>query len=184
MRIICYGDSNTFCYDPRSYFGSRYPAEFRWVDILAARTGWEIHNNGMNGRVIPRRTAQISKSMDLLIIMLGTNDLLQGASADVAASRMEAFLKLLPFEKEKILLIAPPPMKLGQWVTDEQLVEESRRLAYLYQNLSERLHIRFADAGEWNVSMCFDGVHFTEDGHIAFSSGLYNYLMNNLDLPD
>ena len=36
MNIICFGDSNTYGYDPRGYFGGRYDADSRWVDILAA----------------------------------------------------------------------------------------------------------------------------------------------------
>ena len=35
MKILCYGDSNTYGYDPCSFIGSRYPAEHRWVDRLA-----------------------------------------------------------------------------------------------------------------------------------------------------
>ena len=27
MTLLCYGDSNTYGFDPRSYFGGRYPAE-------------------------------------------------------------------------------------------------------------------------------------------------------------
>ncbi len=33
MNIICFGDSNTYGYDPRGYFGGRYEADNRWVDI-------------------------------------------------------------------------------------------------------------------------------------------------------
>ncbi len=39
-NVLCFGDSNTYGYDPRSYFGGRYDADSRWVDILAAKTGW------------------------------------------------------------------------------------------------------------------------------------------------
>ena len=31
-----------------------YPAENRWVDILAKQTGWEVINAGANGRELPR----------------------------------------------------------------------------------------------------------------------------------
>lgn len=30
MRMLCYGDSNTYGYDPRGFRGERYPAEF-WL---------------------------------------------------------------------------------------------------------------------------------------------------------
>ena len=39
MKVICFGDSNTYGYDPRGYFGGRYDADSRWVDILATETG-------------------------------------------------------------------------------------------------------------------------------------------------
>ena len=53
--LICYGNSNTFGYDPRSWLGDRYAPEDRWVDILGKNTGWDVRNQGMNGRRIPGR---------------------------------------------------------------------------------------------------------------------------------
>ena len=41
MRVCCFGDSNTYGYDPRSFLGGRYAAENRWVDILQSKTGWK-----------------------------------------------------------------------------------------------------------------------------------------------
>ena len=49
-------------------------------------------------------------------------------------------------------------------------------LAKQYQVLSERLGIRFADAGEWNIPLAYDGVHLTEEGHRAFAEGVIEYL--------
>ena len=39
VNVICFGDSNTYGYDPRGYFGGRYDADCRWVDILATGNG-------------------------------------------------------------------------------------------------------------------------------------------------
>ena len=52
-RLLCYGDSNTFGYDPRSYLGGRYPESVRWTALLIAK-GWNVINKGENGRSIPR----------------------------------------------------------------------------------------------------------------------------------
>ncbi len=46
MRLVCFGDSNTRGYDPRSYLGSLYGSENRWVDILGAKTGFQVLNWG------------------------------------------------------------------------------------------------------------------------------------------
>lgn len=186
MIILCYGDSNTYGYDPRSYFGDRYPAESRWVDILAEKTGQITVNEGENGREIPRREEEFRQFQDLLaqsradclIVMLGGNDLLQGASPATAAERMEQFLsRIAGIEKDRILLVGPPPKKLGAWVPDESLIRDSEELCAAYEQLAGKLGIRYVDAGGWDIELCYDGVHFTEQGHEAFAEGMAEYLL-------
>ena len=177
VRILCFGDSNTYGYDPRGFFGDRYGAEDRWVDLLAKQTGHEIINAGANGRAIPRspyalRLLTQQQEVDIFLAMLGTNDLLQGASAKEATARMEAFLNpLLPHCKQT-LLVAPPPMKRGAWVPTDELVSESILLAEEYKLLAEKLNIPFVDTRHWNIDLTFDGVHFTEAGHHTFAKNL------------
>ena len=176
MKVICFGDSNTYGYDPRGYFGGRYDADCRWVDILALETGWTISNMGQNGREIPSVAPTLPADTDLLIIMLGTNDLLQGRSPEQAVERLERFLSGISLERRKLLLITPPPMALGAWVPSQQLIDNSRTFARFCQALAEQLGIRFADAGKWDISLAYDGVHFTEQGHRAFAAGLLEEL--------
>lgn len=176
MKAICFGDSNTYGYDPRGYFGGRYDADSRWVGILAAETGWTVYNVGQNGREIPSVAPTFPADTDLLIIMLGTNDLLQGCSPEQAAERLERFLIGISLNRSKILLIAPPPVTMGAWVPSAKLIDDSRTFAQLCQPLAERMGIRFANAGNWDISMAYDGVHFTEQGHKAFAAGLLEEL--------
>lgn len=188
-RILCFGDSNTYGYDPRSYLGGRYPASVRWTALLKT-AGWEITNAGENGRCIPHRAQEAGMLVemvrrakaDMAVIMLGSNDLLQpsaAASAEACAERMERFLTASLQEMPapcEILLIAPPPMEWGAWVNDPEILEESRRLADCYEALAQRLGILFADAGTWDVELTFDGVHFSELGHRAFAAGMQRIL--------
>ena len=176
MKVICFGDSNTYGYDPRGYFGGRYDADSRWVDILSAETGWTVCNMGENGREIPSAAPAFPDDTDLLIVMLGTNDLLQGRSLEQAVERLERFLTAVPLDRNKILLIAPPPMVLGEWVPSQQLVNDSDTFERLCQALAEQSGIRFADAGKWDISLAYDGVHFTGQGHKAFAAGLLEEL--------
>ena len=176
MKVICFGDSNTYGYDPRGYFGGRYDADSRWVDILAMETGWTISNMGQNGREIPSAAPAFPADTDLLIVMLGTNDLLQWCSPEQAAERLEQFLSGIPLNRSKILLIAPPPVTMGAWVPSAKLIDDSRTFARLGQTLVERIGIRFADAGKWDIPLAYDGVHFTEQGHKAFAAGLLEEL--------
>lgn len=176
VNVICFGDSNTYGYDPRSYLGGRYDPDSRWVDILAEETSWTVRNMGQNGREIPSMSPNFPADTDLLIVMLGTNDLLQGRSPDQAAERLGWFLSGISLDRSKLLLIAPPPVKRGAWVPNQQLIDDSRTFAQLCQALAEQLGIRFADAGKWDIPLAYDGVHFTEQGHRAFAAGLLEVL--------
>ena len=176
MNVISFGDSNTYGYDPRSWLGGRYDADSRWVDILAAETGWTVRNMGVNGREIPGTVPDFPPDTDLLIVMLGSNDLLQGRSPEETAGKLEHFLSAQSLPREKILLIAPPTMRRGEWVPDQRFVDDSRTFARCCQALAGRLGIRFADAGDWGISLAYDGVHFTEQGHKAFAARLLEVL--------
>ena len=116
-RLLCYGDSNTYGYDPRSFLGGRYPESVRWTALLNA-ANWDVINRGENGRSIPRLDQQIEAAVqtvrgietDILTVMLGSNDLLQcpGLSAEVCGERMERFLRTLLIQTQgspKILLV-------------------------------------------------------------------------------
>lgn len=179
MKVICFGDSNTYGYDSRGYFGGRYDADSRWVDILAAETGWTVCNMGQNGQEIPSSAPAFPDDIDLLIVMLGTNDLLQGRSPEQATERLERFLTAVPLDRSKILLIAPPPMALGEWVPSQQLINDSHTFAQLCRSLADQMGIRFADAGKWDISLAYDGVHFTGQGHKAFAAELLEELKSN-----
>ena len=178
MRIICFGDSNTYGYDPRGYFGGRYEPEDRWVDLLAKRSGWVFLNAGENGRQIPKRLPSVEMAADIFLIILGTNDLLQGATPEETARRMEAFLEQLMPHYKSILLIVPPPLRRGSWVPSDTLVEHSMQLGEHYQALANKLHLPCIDTLSWQIPLAFDGVHFTAEGHHIFAENLYNAILS------
>ena len=182
MKILCFGDSNTYGYEPRSYFGGQYPAQHRWVDLLAQKLCCKAVNAGENGREIPRWEGELQrfdlmlsnqKPLDMLVVMLGGNDLLQGNTVEAVAQRMESFLERIQLERSKIVLIGPPRMKPGAWITDARILEDCVRLNAAYDNVAEKMGIRFVDATDWEIEVTFDGVHYSEKGHVAFAEQLW-----------
>lgn len=184
MKLICYGDSNTFGYQPDGFFGGRYSEEERWVDMFSLMSGWKTINLGENGREIPSGESELqaaaeeiaAKNGDLLIVMLGTNDILGGMTAKGVCSKMREFLAALPFEKDDILLIAPPPMRQGIWVNEMRLSVESLRLCAEYGEMARKEGIAFLNAAKWDIPLLSDGVHFTDEGHRRFARLLYKEL--------
>ena len=186
MKVVCFGDSNTYGFDPRSYYGGRYGSESRWVDIIASKTGWQINNMGQNGLAIPDDEYEYrlydsmlcNKDVGMLIIMLGSNDLLQGLSAKAVSARMNRFLARLTIAKGKILLVCPPAFKNGLWVPDDKTLEHSAHLAEYYRELAIKAGLSFADASVWGIPLCYDGVHFTESGHRLFAEKILEIILN------
>ena len=142
-RIICIGDSNTYGYDPAAFGGARYPDGVRWTSRLGS--AWDIQNLGENGREIPSSSfavrvllSQIRSRLpaDGLCLMLGTNDLLCGASPAEAAERMRIFISDLLVCGLPLLLVAPPLMQSGTWVESDALIRSSGQLAPLYRDLA------------------------------------------------
>ena len=184
MKLLCFGDSNTYGYDPRSFLGERYGREIRWTALLDRETEWDIVNAGRNGREIPHTPWQLWQTaqelgcyggFDFLAVMLGGNDLLQNPNFGAAetAARMEAFLRFLMAEGHtSLLLIAPSPMQRGTWVTEKRLLHASAALGSEYKALAHRLGIPFADSSLWGAEVLFDGVHYSEKGHRAFAEGM------------
>lgn len=192
--IICYGDSNTYGYDPRAGSGGRYSKS--WTEILKKKLNCEVENHGICGRCIPHTPSQLKFACEQLNdwkerdgslkmwIMLGTNDLLQeeNYTAEYAANRMDFFLRLLIEQdavrsnKIQLVLIAPPKMEYGSWVEEERIYNESRKLGDEYQRVARKLGIAFVDAGKWDIPVVFDGVHFSEEGHREFANNILNAL--------
>ena len=189
MKILCYGDSNTYGYDPRSFLSDRYPDEDCWTTHLE-KAGHHILNYGMNGREIPYRpmaiesaiTAFSAEQADLLLIMLGSNDLLMQSTyyAEQVSDRMDAFLQAIrrDLPEQPILLLSPVPMVSGTWVQEDRLLQESARLAPLYATLAQKHSTAFIDTAQWDVPLVFDGVHFSTQGHLRFSTGLLTWINN------
>ena len=203
-RVLFYGDSNTYGYDPTGFFGGRFDEKTRWADVLSRELDgeWEVYADGQNGRRIPNHTADLGFAaraitshapLSVFAVMLGTNDLFsmiphEGESnAERVAKRMEDFLvqaEQLPVMQTfhtKILLIAPPAMLFteefffGGMPGEEDATTE---LSRAYKDIATRHQYFFADAAAWNLALSHDGVHLDAKGHLALAEEMAAVLRN------
>ena len=138
-RIVCFGDSNTWGYDPAS--GKRFDEDTRWTGRLQQLLGVGacVCEVGQNGRtiacpdpwewgtkcgmdyVLPMLESQMP--VDVLVIMLGGNDLKRKfhlPAPDVAGSLQNMLLRVrghlqvyLNSPQTQILVVAPVPIGEG-----------------------------------------------------------------------
>ena len=195
--IICFGDSNTHGYSPET--GGRYDETERFPCLLEKYLGGDylVKEEGLGGRTTVYEDplfeglsglSAISSCLmthepvDLLIIMLGTNDTKERFSSTPAniAKGMERLIKKAQSITDafynrvpNILLIAPPPIEDGYETTfigDEMgkdCAKKSRELAFYYEKTAALTGVRFLDAGKIPGMKMHsnDYMHFTKESH-------------------
>ena len=180
--LYCLGDSNTWGYDPRGFWGDPY--DHPWPELLGKALDCRCCNGGENGRTIPRSPAELAllkssllrSSPDLLLILLGTNDCLMGRSALQISQSMEALIRWLQarFPALPIHLLVPPSLRLPE----PELQQTITALPELYRSLARRYGLGFTDLQALPLSLSCDGVHLTEEGHRLLSAVLASHLKN------
>jgi lysophospholipase L1-like esterase len=193
--ILCYGDSNTWgCIPlPGPDPASRFPPATRWPGVLRRELGdgYWIVEAGLNGRTTvwndplePHRngrklllpTLLTHQPLDLVIIMLGTNDLkhrINASAAEIAAGAgmlvdIVAASGCGPDGRApQTLLVCPPPIAEVDQFDDEFEggAEKSRRLAGHYSAAAAARSCAFLDAGSVISSSDVDGIHLEEPEH-------------------
>ncbi len=189
--VLCYGDSNTWGADPTG--GPRYGWEDRWPGVLQQELGaaYRVIEEGLPGRntrfddPIERHRNGLTtlvpildshQPLDLVIIMLGTNDLKRRynlSAADIAQSAGELaryaqqIARNPAGELARVLLVAPPPIAE---LTDfdllfEGALEKSLKFSHYFALSAKLYKLDFLDAGTVIKSSPVDGIHFAVEEH-------------------
>ncbi|PYE84926.1 SGNH/GDSL hydrolase family protein [Pseudoroseicyclus aestuarii] len=189
--VLCFGDSNTHGTMPMETLTSsrRHAPEDRWPRAAEAAlgAGWQVIEEGlpgrtaqfpdpvmgdhMDGRMGLRIALASHRPVDVLAIMLGTNDTkaMFGADARRVAAGLAGLLAMandvMVQEAHggfRVLLICPPPV-LEQGPIARQFAgarETSLALPPLLRDLAATWGAGFLDAGSVIEVSPVDGVHF------------------------
>ena len=140
--ILCYGDSNTWGFDPATE--RRFPREVRWPGRLQSALGeeWHVVEEGLNGRtttlespIAPGKNGldylvpclDSHAPLDAVVIFLGTNDLadrygLTATDVARAAGRLATVVARSEAGADGAaplpILACPPPLGETEWAED------------------------------------------------------------------
>lgn len=196
-HIVCYGDSNTWGY--HAAIGARYDDDERWTIRLGQLLGEEymvleegtsgrttVHedpnNEGLCGLAHLPTALSTHSPVDLLILMLGTNDCKQRFAVtpqDIADSLKRLIRTAQHYDcwrdRPRILVVAPiiiaPYVHEIPYVKDimgEGCVEKSRALPALFRQTAEAMGCWFEDCNE-SVHPGYDGMHFDPGSNQPFA---------------
>lgn len=200
-NVLCYGDSNTHGYD--GVTGNRFPWGVRWTSLVQEALKEEqirIIEEGQNGRttvwddpvegmknglkyLIP--CLESHSPLDVVVLMLGTNDMKQRFSltaADVAAGAETLVKTIKMYFREnqetipEILLISPLRIReeivhhrCAPMFGGERAVKMSGELACYYREAAARQGCVFLDAAKVTMPCLEDSIHLDPEGHRALA---------------
>ena len=193
-RILCFGDSNTWGAIPGST--QRHPEDVRWTGVMQRilGEGYRVIEEGYNGRTtvfddpLEDRLSGIAyfrpcldsqSPLDLIILMLGTNDLKPyfGADAVTIANGLQNYLNALntvPMagERPELLLVSPVRVdpayennRLFRSVFGPNASERSAEYPSAFKIFAEEHGLWFMDAGEYAAASKTDGIHMDAEAH-------------------
>jgi lysophospholipase L1-like esterase len=190
-RILCFGDSNTWGYNPATE--DRFDEETRWTGVLQAALGSDfiVIEEGLNGRttvwndpiegyknghdyLVP--CLETHRPLDLVVLMLGTNDLKRrfSLSAYDIAQGVAVLLRAISYSKAggdgrapRVLLLAPPPVaRLSNFAEMFEGSEaKSLLLGQHYRTVAGEYNVAFLDTASVIRSSDIDGIHFELEEH-------------------
>ncbi len=201
--VLTFGDSNTYGTPPAHARGEnrRFDENTRWPCVMGTALGpdWVVIEEGlpgrtttladpmmgahMNGQLGLRIALESHGPIDLLTILLGTNDTQthHARSADQIVGGLASLLAIArsePYQTRHggfdILLIAPPPI-LEQGTYRDTLMgaaEKSHAFAPMIAALAAHWGIAFLDAGILIEASPIDGLHFSAEDHAILGAAV------------
>ena len=202
-RIVCFGDSNTWGYTPGT--GLRLEEDKRWTGILQKELGegYRVVEEGLNGRNTVFEEAgflcgirdvvsclMTNKPIDLVVLMLGTNDL-RFTDANGAVNGVRRIVEemqravreewssspVFTSDPMRILLVSPihaHPVLNTREPGDYHIgyPEKSLQFAPLYRALAQEAGCGFVDAALYAQPSEIDGMHIRPEDHPALAKAI------------
>lgn len=200
-KILCFGDSNTYGYIPKS--GERYKTDVRWTGILKELLGknFEIIEAGCNNRtcfvdnpdgkiftgykILPEL---LENDLDYVILAIGINDLQLFFNADYDDIK-NGIVNLINITRNKIpntniILVAPPKISKDvlkgnfAFQFDEKSIEKSLKIGEIYRTAAKENECLFLNLDEIIEVSPKDGLHYEPEAHKIIAQEIFNIINN------
>lgn len=203
--ILIFGDSLTWGSNPANG-GARHDRAHRWPCVLAEGlgAGVEVTTEALRGRATAYDDAVVDADrngvkllpsllfshapLDLVILMLGSNDMKPSVAGNAAAATlgMKRLMEIVTHHcprlpgnppGPKLMVIAPPPIVATQDpfyanMLGPEAAAESAKLAGLYGALCVEFDCAFFDAGQVAKASPVDGIHLDAENSRALGAAL------------
>ena len=198
-KIICYGDSNTFGYNPAD--ASRFDENTRWTSLLQSildsdykiieegccdRTGFVYNDKGFlfSAQKHFPKLIEGTNDADILILSVGTNDLQFKYDIDEETVNKGLDNLILKAKTKINNIILIPPVVLNNTVLngyfkiqfDKKSIKKSENIGKIYKEKAEKYNCNIFDINEFAKPSDTDGLHYDEAEHKLIAEKLAEYI--------
>jgi len=201
-KIICYGDSNTFGFNPLNK--TRYDENVRWSGLLGIflKNQFEIIEQGANNRTgfvdnfsgefysaqkhFPKMLNEYD-DIEILILAIGTNDLqfIYNLNFNEIEKGLRNLLNIAKTKVKNIILI--PPVEISENILnsyfkiqfDENSIKKSKNVLNIYQKLADEFKCHLFNFNSFTKPSLADGLHYDINSHKIIAQKLYEFICNN-----
>lgn len=197
-RVLCFGDSNTFGYQPVD--GSRYQKNHRYTGVIQRLLfdKVEVIEEGCCGRTTVFKddfdpyicgkehllvSLRSHQPLDLIILFLGTNDLkyTDALGSGEGVGELLYLIENYCFSKDcptpQVLLLSP--MRINDGILqnpgfgfDERCIKESEKFPMVFQRIAAQYHCEWMDLNTIVSASQIDGIHLLAHEHEKLGKAL------------
>lgn len=199
-KILCYGDSNTYGFNPKTI--ERYNKNERWSGILSdLLQDFEIIEEGMNNRLgffesseglkqsgreyLPTVLSN-NKDIDIFILAVGTNDAQFFYNLDtvVVQNGLEHLINTIYNTNSDTKIIIVPPVKIEKNILngffknqfDEKSIDKIKKVFPIYKHVADKKNCLYFDFNEYVSPSEIDGLHYSKESHKIIAQNLAKFI--------
>lgn len=194
-RILCFGDSNTYGYNPHNE--SRYDKNTRWTGVLQKLAGenYKILEAGGNNRtafsdnpdgiqftgykLLPE---YLKENYETIILAIGINDLqiFYNPTIEEFENGIRAFVSGI-VEKtpdSDIIILSPSHITENilksnfRFLFDEISIEKSKKITPIYEKIAKEYNCKLLDLNKLVNTSKIDGLHYEAEEHKKIAEGV------------
>lgn len=198
-KILCFGDSNTFGYNPHN--GSRYNESSRWTGILKnlCKNNYEIIEAGCNNRtafsnnpdgiqftgymILPE---YLKESYDIIIFAIGINDLQKfyNPTLEEFETGIENLIKNIrkSLPNSNIIILSPSHITENilnsnfKFMFNQTSIEKSKQITPIYKKIANKYNCKFLDLNKIVAPSKIDGLHYEIEEHKKIAQSIITLL--------
>ncbi|MBQ8635203.1 hypothetical protein IJ425_03525 [bacterium] len=201
-KILCYGDSNTFGFNPKD--GSRFDENSRWSGILKNNffEEFDVIEQGLNNRAgfvdnpcgdefcALKHFPEFFKNIDeveIIVLAIGTNDLQFAFDIDelTIENGLKLLVRLIKEKNAKVILI--PPVVLDERILNgyfsvqfnKESILKSKNISKIYKKIAQEFNCYYFDFNEFVIPSNFDGLHYDKNAHEIIAQKLTLFIKEN-----